>query len=120
MKFISGLFLIAVLAFGLQYVLPWWSIAVAAVLGGLIIPQKKTWWTFFCGFFAIGIFWAIYCFIQYQSNDGILANRMVQLIGRNNGILMIPIVALIGALIGGLSAMIGDLLHHTFFGKKKD
>src|SRR5437870_1379477 len=110
MKILVATILTALLSFVAGFYLPWWSIAVAAFLAALIIPQFP-WKAFVSGFFGIFIFWASLAWWIDIKNQGILASKIAQLfhVGSSH-ITMIFIAAFIGALIGGFAALSGSYL----------
>ena len=94
-----------ILAIVLALFLPWWSVMLAALVTGFLIPLKKT-AVFFTPFLAIILFWTSYCFMLSSANDFTLAQRISILIplGGNPYILM-----LMAGLLGGLAAGIAGI-----------
>lgn len=98
------------LAYGLSFVLPWWSIMAAASTTALFIPLKKA-AVFFIPFLAILILWFTYSFILSNANDFTLAKRIAILLplGGSSYILML-LTGAIGGLAAGISAVFGKQL----------
>jgi hypothetical protein len=110
MKFIVATILTALLAYAGGFFLPWWSIAIAAALVAFFVPQKAG-WAFLSGFLGIGALWFLLSFVISAQNEGILANRISELIlQKQSAVGLMAVTALIGALVGGFGAMTGSLL----------
>lgn len=106
MKFLIQLIGIAVLAFLLELFLPWWSIAIAAFIGGLGIPSKAN---FLAGFLGIALLWLISAWIIDMNASAQLADRVAALFKVSKPLLML-ITALIGGLVAGFASMAGSAL----------
>jgi len=109
------LFLIVlILSFASGYFLPWWVVAIAAFLAAFFIG-KTPGQSFWSGFAAIFIGWTVLALFKSIPNDHILASRVVQLFPLpNNWIWLLAVTALIGGLVGGMSALSGVLLKRAF------
>jgi hypothetical protein len=105
------LFLIVlILSFASGYFLPWWVVAIAAFLTALIIGKTPL-QSFWSGFAAIFIGWTVLALFKSIPNDHILASKVVQLFPLpHNWIWLLLITAIIGGLVGGMSALSGVLL----------
>ena len=110
MKIIVSIVLTALLSFVGGLYLPWWTIAVAAFIVAMIIPQFA-WKAFISGFLGVFILWTLIAWWIDIKNQGILSSKIAVLfhVG-SSGITMIFISALIGGLIGGFAAMSGSYL----------
>ncbi|MEM7656576.1 MAG: hypothetical protein AAF399_10640 [Bacteroidota bacterium] len=116
--------LILVLAYPAGVFFPWWWAIVVAFLVGLLMSEKKRRRVFgkqqvparafLAGFLALFLLWGVMVFWINGQNEGILAEKVAQLISANPPIsgpyLLILISALMGGLIGGFGAMTGNLL----------
>ena len=106
MKFIIRTILIGIAAhFSLLY-FPWWSIAVCCFLLGLMIKGTNT-SAFFSGFLAISLLWMIQAYNIHYATDGILSDKMAELIGLPGGFILALVTGLVGGLVGGFSALSG-------------
>jgi len=56
MRFPVQILAIIILGFFLELFLPWWSVALAAFVGGLLINTRMN---FLAGFLAVGLLWII-------------------------------------------------------------
>jgi hypothetical protein len=97
---------ITIFASVLELVLPWWSIAIAAFVGGLIF---KSGLNFVAGFLAIALLWLITALTIDISSASDLASRVAKIFMVNTPILL-GITALLGGLVGGFAAMAGASL----------
>lgn len=110
MKFFISLILTALLSFALCLFLPWWSIAVAAFVVAVLIPQNPG-RSFLTGFISLFLLWGGLSFWISNNNDHILAHKVSQLIVKmDNPYLLILATALIAALVAGFAALAGSFL----------
>ncbi len=110
MKFIISLFLIAILSFAACLFLPWWCIALVAFLVLAFIPQRPL-LAFLCGFFAVGLLWAVLSFYISSKNEHLLAHKVSLLIlNMDNPLFLIIITAFIGGLVAGMGALTASFM----------
>ena len=112
MKFFGQVFAILILALLLELVFPWWTIAIAGFIGGIALTTRAN---FAAGFLAIAILWTAHALIIQSSAAAPLAQRVAAILMIKEVYLLIIIMALLGGLVGGFSAMAGSALR----GKKK-
>ena len=113
MKFFISLILTALLAFAFCLFLPWWSIAIAAFIVAVLIPQKPG-KAFYTAFIALLLLWGGLSFWMSNNNHHVLAHKISQLILKlDNPMLLILITALIGALVAGFAALAGSYLRKS-------
>ncbi len=102
--------LILLVAFILQFFLPWWIVAIVAFVAAFLKARAGS-NAFWSGFFAIGTLWTIVGLFKTLSNKNILANKVGQMLMLPetgfNWLLVLIISALIGALAAGFSALAG-------------
>lgn len=114
MKHIVSVILIALLSVALCLFMPWWSIAIAAFVVALLIPQHPL-RSFLSGFVALFILWGGLAFYISYNNQYVLAEKLSVLILKSDQhILLVLVTALIGAVVGALSALSGSLLRRLF------
>lgn len=106
MKFLLQLIVIAVLAFILELILPWWSIALAAFAGGILLASRAN---FLAGFLGIGLLWLLYALLMDVSSTAPLTERISKILFINKPLLFL-ITVIIGGLVGGFGAMAGSAL----------
>ncbi len=109
MKFLLSVILIALLSAGAEVLMPWWAIAIVAFLVSLFIEQKAG-KSFLAGFLGIVIFWLVAALVHDGANDHILSTKMAVLFHLPNYGMFICVTALIGGLVGGLSAWAGAFI----------
>jgi hypothetical protein len=100
---------ILLLSFACSYFLPWWMISIIAFLAAFFMG-KTLGRSFLSGFAAVFIVWVILALLKSIPNDNILAGRVAALFQLPNWILLLLITALIGGLVGGMSALSGILV----------
>jgi hypothetical protein len=115
LKYILAIFSTALLGFAAGLYLPWWSIALAALLVSVTIPQRPG-FSFVSGFLGIFLVWEVLAWLIDFKNDSILSQKVAALLGLgHSSILMIFVTALVGALVGGMAALTGSYLRRTLF-----
>ena len=105
---------IVILAFVMGYFFEWWTVAIAAFIGGAIFGTSNG-ETFAKGMAAVTTLWLLMVCYYHFSTQGILSNKIAQIlpVGGNVGILIAATV-LIGGLVGGWGAMSGFLVRNLF------
>jgi len=110
MKFLGSTLLTGVAAYLLGAVLPWWSVAPVAFVAALIVVQRPL-QAFFSGAAGIFLCWTLTAAWLDHANDGILAGRIAHLLPlEGNTLALILLTGLVGALVGGLSALSAGFL----------
>lgn len=102
---IQGL-VITILASLLELVLPWWSIAIAAFIGGWIFKSNLN---FVAGFIAIALLWLVTAVVIELSSAADLTDRVANIFMLSKP-LIFAVTAVIGGLVGGFAAMAGASL----------
>lgn len=106
-KNILNLLTTLVFALILSFLLPWWSVMLAAFLTTLIFPLKGV-ATFFIPFLAIFGFWLAYTFMLSSNNDFTLASKIAVLLPLGgNAYALIAVTAVIGGLAAGVAGIFG-------------
>lgn len=109
-KMINNLIATLVFALLLSFVLPWWSIMVAAFSAALLIPLDKT-AVFFSPFLAIFLYWSVYCYLLSSANAFLLAEKIAQVLPLgSNPYLLIVVTGAIGGMAAGVSGIVGKEL----------
>ena len=110
MKIIVAILLTALLAFVGGLYLQWWSLAIAAFLIALLIPQKAG-KAFLSGFLGVFILWAALAWWIDIKNEGILSKKIATLFHLGgSSFLLILVTAFIGGLVAGFAALSGNYL----------
>jgi hypothetical protein len=103
-KYFISILLTALLAFISGLYLPWWGIAIAAFIVGVLIPQKP-FYSFLSGFIGVFLLWEILAWRIDTRNNGILSQKIAQILPLGGStVLLILITSLVGALVGGMAA----------------
>lgn len=110
MKFIVSILLIALLSFAAGLYLGWWSLALAAFIVAVLIPQKP-WKAYLSGFLGLLLLWGgLAAWIDIK-NQHILSQKLAQVLPLGGSyILLILITALIAAIVAGFGALTGSYL----------
>ena len=112
MKFISAIILTALTGYiaGILSFSPWWGFAVTTLLVAVLVHQKAG-KAFLSGFLGIFLLWAGLAYWMDQQNNGILSQRIAQILPLNgNSLLLILITGLVGGLVAGLAALSGSFI----------
>lgn len=110
MRSLLAILLTALLAFVAGLYADWWTIAIAAFLVALLLPQTPG-AAFLSGFLGIFILWGILAIWSNVANNGLLAGKIAKILPLGGStILLILVTALIGGLVSGLAAMTGSYL----------
>jgi len=130
MRFFVRLISILVLSFILQFVIPFWSVAVVAFFVCLFLSKRPKRWgfgktkkhyslSFLAGFLAISMLWGGMAWWLDSRNASLLSTLMADLLLESTSltldnsqkpILLIGITAFLGGILGGMSAFTGNIL----------
>jgi hypothetical protein len=106
MKALLQLVAIILIAFVLELLLPWWSIAVAAALGGFFLRSNLN---FLMGFLAIALLWTGKALLIDMNAAVDLGERVAKILTVSKPVLLV-VTALLGGLVGGFASLTGSLL----------
>jgi len=113
MKFLVAILLTGLFAFIAGLYLPWWSIAIAALIVAVLVHQKAG-KAFIAGFLGIFLLWGALAWWINMKNEGILATKIASVLPLGgSATLLILVTACIGGLVAGLAAMSGSYLRAT-------
>jgi hypothetical protein len=104
MRLTFQILFILILAFILELFLPWWSIALVAFIGGLLLKSK---YNFLAGFIAIALLWFFKAFIIDTMAATTLTEKVAQIFKLPNKAILYMIMMLLGGLVGGFGCMAG-------------
>lgn len=108
------LIIILILSLIAGFITPWWAIAIIAFVAALYAGKKSV-QSFWSGFGAVFIVWVVLALFKSVPNHHILASRVAVLFHLPHWGLLLFITALIGGLVGGLSALSGFLVRRLVF-----
>jgi hypothetical protein len=115
LKYVLSILVTALLGFVSGLYLPWWSIAIAAFLVSAAIPQKPA-FSFLSGFLGIFLLWEVLAWLIDEKNNGILSQKISNLLGLgNSSVLLIVVTSIIGALVAGFAALAGTYLRRLIY-----
>lgn len=105
MRLLISIIIITVLAGFAEWFAPWWAAAIVAGIVGLYQPSTGK--AFLVGFCGIALLWLGFSLWRDIPNEHILSTRMALLFKLPSFALYLGVTALLGGLIGGLSAWSG-------------
>jgi len=106
-KFILQLILVVALSYLSHFILPWWGVLVGSTLATIFVYNKAL-SSFFAGFIGLGTLWFYMAYQIDIVNQSLLSNKVATLLGLTSGFHLVIVTALLGALIGGISALTGN------------
>jgi hypothetical protein len=113
MKFFGQVLLTIVVCFILQFLLPWWTLAIGAFGVGYLV-NNKPFLSFLAGFLGGAILWAGVSYYSMVVTHEILSSKVDQLLPAP----ALYLSAAIGALVAAFAAMTGSLLR-SFVGARE-
>jgi hypothetical protein len=114
MKFFLPFLLTIFLSYLSGAFMPWWTFVPVIIIVYFLIPMKPG-WAFLSGFLSLFILWGGLALMMDTSNHHILSKKIAQLFLKNDQYsFLILITTVIGALLGGLSALTGSLGRSAF------
>jgi len=110
MKFFVAILLTAILSFISGLFLPWWGIAIAALIVAVVIHQKAG-KSFLSGLLGVFILWVAIAWWIDMKNNSVLSHKMARVLPLGgNTILLLIVTGLVGGLVAGFAAMSGSFL----------
>ncbi len=116
--FYIKIILTAAIAFFTASLLPWYGIVIIAFVVNLILPGRGA-GAFFSSFFAALLLWFITAFLIHNQSSGLLSDKIAQLIGLPNGIILALVTGIIGGLVTGFGGLTGSSLRNALSPPKK-
>lgn len=107
MRLTYQILFIIIFAFIFELFIPWWSIAIAAFFGGLLLKSK---YNFIAGFIAAALLWFITAFIIDMTAATALTEKVAQIFKLPNKAILYLIMMLLGGLVGGFGCMTGGVV----------
>ncbi len=117
-RFIGQLILVMVLSYTSQFMLPWWGVMIGSALATILV-YNKGFFSFFAGFIGLGALWFYLAYSIDNANQSLLSGKVAALFGLESGFQMVLVTALLGAIIGGFSALTGNYFIAMFKKVKK-
>ena len=94
MKLLIKLVFTAVVAYLLQWYLPWWSVVIAGFLISLILSSNGL-ISFISGFWGVGIYWFILAYMTDSNTNSILTERVSAIFSLPNSFLLLLVASVI-------------------------
>lgn len=111
MKFISHLLIIALIAYLLGSIVPYYVLMI--LIGGVSAWFRgSAFLAFIAGALGVASVWVLASLIIWSVSGSDLPDKFSEIMGFSNGTILVGITGLIGFIIGGSSALTGN-----FFGK---
>jgi hypothetical protein len=108
MKFGISILLTALLSYVAGLYLPWWTIAVVALLVAVLIPQPPL-RSFLAGFIALFLLWWVLSFSISSGNGHLLAKKTALMVLKSpSPKLLTLLAAFLGATVAGFGALTGS------------
>jgi hypothetical protein len=118
MKLAISIGMTFIVSFAAGFYLPFWSAALVSFLVAVFIYQKPG-MAYLSGFLSIFLLWGGLSFWIDSQNNGILSQKIASVFPLGgNGLMLILMTAIVGAIIGGLSALSGSFLRKYYDEKK--
>jgi len=118
MKFGISILLTIVVGFAAGMYLPFWSTGLIA-FGVAVFVYQKPGMAYLAGFLGIFLLWGLLAWWIDAQNNSILSTRMAALFSLGGSSeLLILVTALVGGIIGGLSALSGSFLRKYIESRK--
>ncbi|MEO5675711.1 MAG: hypothetical protein ABIQ74_13795, partial [Chitinophagales bacterium] len=102
-------FLIALLSFLLQLILPWWSMMIAAFVISFFFGKKSS-YVFFAGFFGCAVVWLLMEMYVHLSRGDLMTGRIAALLTLPGTAILYATTLLIAGVAGGISGLAGFYL----------
>jgi hypothetical protein len=113
-NFLISIVCVAFLTYTLGLFLPWWSVAIAGFLTGVLIEQKRI-LAFLSALIGSFLVWSVISFLISINNDHILASKISLIILKNNSPeLLVLVTGMIGGLTAGFSSLTGRSISIIF------
>ena len=96
--------LIALNAFFLSLVLPWWSMILPGLFFGHRFRESPL-TAFIVGFLAVFVAWSVHSSVINHLNEGVLSARIAQTFGVEQAWILIVITGVIGGVMSGIATM---------------
>jgi cell division protein FtsX len=108
-----------IVSFAAGFYLPFWSAALVSFLVAVFIYQKPA-MAYLSGFLSIFLLWGGLSWWIDAQNNSILSQKIASLFPLGgNSLLLILITAIVGAIIGGLSALSGSFFRRYYDERKQ-
>ena len=119
MKFISHILIVALLAYLLGSIVPYYIIMIL-ICGVSAWYRGSALLAFIAGALGVATVWILAPLIIWSISDSDLPDKFSEIMGFSNGTILVGITGSIGFLIGGSSALTGNFLGKLFVERNDD
>jgi len=119
MRFILLLLVLAIATVLLNPFLQFWMMMIMIAIVSAL-SKVKPMAAFFAGGLGMGLVWLAMSMYLMMSTGSPLADRMGELMGIGNGIMLAGITSILGFLLGGFSALSGSTFRNIWRAKSKN
>ena len=113
MKFLLSIALTAIASLLLQAVLPWWSLALAAFLIGIIVSQSL-FLSFLSGLLGTAVVWWGYAWLIDMNTASFLSEKIAALLKIGSPVALIFVGGVLAGIVGGFAAAGGSSFKKLF------
>ncbi len=106
-RFIGQFIFVIAFSYASQFILPWWGVMIGSALATLLVYNKGL-SSFIAGFIGLGGLWFYLAYSIDTANKSLLSGKVAALFGLDSGFQLVLVTALLGAIIGGFSALTGN------------
>lgn len=112
-RFLLQLILVIAFGYASHFMLPWWGVMVTSALATILVYNKGI-SSFLAGFIGLGGLWFYLAYSIDIANQSLLSGKVAALFSLASGFQMVLVTALLGAIIGGFSALTGNYFISIF------
>ncbi|MFY0652733.1 MAG: hypothetical protein JXQ96_11895 [Cyclobacteriaceae bacterium] len=118
MIFILRLILIAFACYLAGILMPWWSVILCSIIISFFLPGHS-FNAFLSGFLGVGLLWMVMAWKFDMEAGSNMSSKMTEIFKLDDPIYLIIVTGVIGAILGGFSALTGNTFRQVFIKKKK-
>ena len=114
MRYLAAYILVMLLAFCGGLFLDWWSIAIAAFVVAVFIPQRP-FLAWLVAFLSVATLWGILAWFIDERNAQVMSARIASILPLGGvSLYLVLVTAAVGGLVSGMAALSGSLLRSLF------
>ncbi len=117
MKLIGKIILIGLLTYFGAFLLPWWTVMLAAFLVCFLIEGSGV-GSFVSGLLGGGTVWMAYAWYIDVKTDSVLSSKIIELFPFDDKIMLVLLAGLVGGIAGGVAGIAGNSFKLIFKKKK--
>lgn len=113
MKNLIILLCLSLVLFLAQLIFPWWIIMPICVITGYLFMESYG-ASFLIGIIGAGLPWLVLSLLEWSNSNGIMADKIGQMVGGVPGVGLVLIVALFAGILGALATCTGYSIKRLF------